>query len=60
MIKRGDDDFQFPIGRQGSYAAASISGTGGNIDDEFEAEYFLGSPGTTFGTTIENPPMIPR
>ena len=58
MRKRGDDNFQFPIGKQGSYAAVSISGTGGSIDDEFEAEYFLGSPGMTFGSAIENPPLV--
>ncbi|HKH61007.1 MAG TPA: hypothetical protein VKA49_09260, partial [Flavitalea sp.] len=56
--KLGDDDFQFPIGKQGIYAPASISGTGGNTNDEFEAEYFLGSPATIFGTAIENPPIV--
>lgn len=58
MRKRGDDDFQFPIGKQGNPAAVSISGTGGGTDDEFEVEYFLGSPGTTFGSAIENPPLV--
>ena len=58
MRKLGDDDFQFPIGKQGIYAPASISGTGGNTNDEFEAEYFLGSPATIYGATIEDPPIV--
>ena len=58
MRKVGDDDFDFPIGKQGNYAPASISGTGGIVNDEFEAEYFLGSPGATFGFAIESPPMV--
>lgn len=58
MRKIGDDDFEFPIGKQGNYAPVSIAGTGGNPADEFEAEYSLGNPNTIFGTTVENPPII--
>ena len=58
MRKAGNDDFDFPIGKQGNYAPASISGTGGMLTDEFEAEYFLASPGATFGYVIESPPMV--
>jgi hypothetical protein len=58
MRKVGDEDFTFPVGKQGNYAPISISGAGGNPTDEFEAEYSLGDPTTIFGNTVENPPII--
>jgi hypothetical protein len=58
MRKLGDDDFEFPIGKQGDYAPLVISGTGGGLSDEFEAEYFLGKPAVIFGSSIESPPLV--
>ena len=58
LRKMGDDDFQFPVGKQGDYAPVSISGTGGMVTDQFEAEYFLGNPTINIGTAFENPPMV--
>lgn len=58
MKKKGDDNFDFPVGRQADYGPVSISGTGGLTTDEFEAEYFLGNPVSIFGSAFENPPII--
>jgi len=57
MRKIGDDNFIFPLGKQGDYAPLSISGTG-TVSDEFVAEYYLGNPTIIFGSTVESPPII--
>jgi hypothetical protein len=56
--KIGDEDFIFPVGKQTDYAPASVTGTGGNPADEFEAEYFLGNPILAFGSGMEDPPIV--
>ncbi len=56
--KIGDDDFEFPIGKQGDYAPLKITGSGGSITDEFVAEYFLGSPQHAYGYSFESPPVV--
>ena len=58
MLKNGDDDFEFPLGKQGNYAPLAITGSNGGGSDEFMAEYFTGDPGTRFGSSIENPPVL--
>jgi hypothetical protein len=58
MRKIGDDNFVFPIGKQGDYAPVSITGTGGNTTDVFDAEYFFGDPSIIFGSLVEDPPII--
>ena len=55
--KIGDDDFVFPIGKQSDFAPVSITGAGGSVTDEFQAEYFLGDPAIAFGKTVESPPI---
>lgn len=55
--KVGDDDFEFPVGKQGDYAPVSISGTGSS-SDEFEAEYFFGNPSMLFGTSADHPSIV--
>ena len=56
--KIGDEDFEFQVGKQGDYAPVAIAGLGGNVTDEFEAEYVLGNPLLIFGSTVENPPIV--
>ncbi|MBC7827975.1 MAG: hypothetical protein H7122_09530 [Chitinophagaceae bacterium] len=58
LRKIGDDDFDFPVGKQADYAPVSIAGAGGTVTDEFEAEYFHGNPTIIFGSAIEAPPII--
>lgn len=55
--KVGDEDFEFPTGRQGDYAPVKISGSG-SATDEFEAEYLYGNPTTIFGSGKEDPPIV--
>lgn len=55
--KIGDDDFEFPVGKQGNYAPLSLTG-GGSISDEFEAEYLLANPLTSYGKSYQNPPIL--
>lgn len=43
MSKIGDEDFIFPIGKGAIYAPLSITG-GGNVTDEFTAEYIRENP----------------
>ncbi|MEO5999222.1 MAG: T9SS type A sorting domain-containing protein [Chitinophagaceae bacterium] len=56
--KIGDDDFEFPVGKQGDYAPVKITGSGGAVTDECLAEYFLANPELAFGPTFENPPVV--
>ena len=56
--KFGDDDFEFPVGRQNDYAPVTISGTGGDPGDSFEAEYLYGNPSLIFGSAKEDPPIV--
>ena len=58
LRKIGDDDFNFPIGKQGNYAPVSIAGPGGIPSDAFEAEYMLGNAVAIFGNALETPPII--
>lgn len=58
MKKTGDEDFEFPIGKQGDYAPVKISGPAGAVTDEFMAEYFLADPKIKFGPFFENPPIF--
>ncbi|HKO82362.1 MAG TPA: T9SS type A sorting domain-containing protein [Chitinophagaceae bacterium] len=54
--KIGDDDFNFPVGSGDIYAPIGIAGGGGNVTDEFIAEYKRQNPQSTpgLGNTIEN------
>ena len=56
MKKIGDDDFDFPVGSGDIYAPIGIAGGGGNISDEFIAEYKRQNPQSTpgLGNSIEN------
>lgn len=56
MKKIGDDDFNFPVGSGNIYAPIGISGAGGNVTDEFIAEYIRQNPQSTpgLGNSIEN------
>lgn len=56
--KIGNNDFEFPIGKQGDYAPIKITRTAGKDVDEFIAEYFLGNPQLIYGIDFENPPMV--
>lgn len=58
MRKKGDDDFEFPAGRQGDYAPVKITGTEGAVSDEFQVEYFLANPVTLYGNLIDNPSIV--
>lgn len=49
MTKTGDDDFIFPIGKGGIYAPIGISGTGGQVTDQFTAEYIRANPHSAVG-----------
>ncbi len=58
LQKNGDDDFEFPVGKQGDYAPLKITGTGGQVMDIFVAEYFLGDPALKYGVSFESPPLV--
>lgn len=58
LQKNGDDDFEFPVGKQGDYAPLKITGAGGQVTDIFVAEYFLGDPALKYGVAFENPPLV--
>ena len=58
LRKIGDDDFEFPVGKESDYAPVKISGIGGNVTDEFTAAYFLSNPATVYGASFENPPVV--
>lgn len=58
MRKKGDDDFEFPAGRQGDYAPVKITGTAGAVSDEFQVEYFLANPMTLYGNFIDDPSIV--
>ena len=58
MRKIGDDDFVFPVGKQGHYSPVSVAGAGGSTSDVFEAEYSLGNPALVFGSAMESPPIV--
>ena len=57
MRKKGDDDFEFPVGRQGDYAPVTITGAGA-VSDEFQVEYFLANPVTLYGNLINDPSIV--
>ena len=48
VIKKGNDDFTFAVGKQGKYSPLAMEKTGSNADDlvsdVFRAEYFPGNP----------------
>ncbi len=58
LRKIGDDDFEFPVGKQGDYAPLKITGSGGSITDEYVGEYYLGSPQQLYGNSFESPPVV--
>jgi hypothetical protein len=51
LKKRGDDDFEFPLGKQGSYAPVTVHGGQEGIMQEITVEYFNGDPSKLFGET---------
>jgi hypothetical protein len=58
LRKIGDDDFEFPVGKQGDYAPLKITGSGGSITDEYVGAYYLGSPQQLYGNSFESPPVV--
>lgn len=56
MIRRGDDDFIFPVGAGSIYAPIGISGPGA-VSDEFVAEYKRANPQSTpgLGNSLQSP-----
>lgn len=58
MRKKGDDDFEYPVGRQGDYAPVRIAGAAGAVSDEFQVEYFLANPKTRFGNAIDGVSIV--
>lgn len=58
MRKKGDDDFEYPVGRQGDYAPVKITGAAGAVSDEFQVEYFLANPVTHYGNLIGDPSIV--
>lgn len=57
MRKKGDDDFEFPVGKQGDYAPVKITGAGA-ASDEFQVEYFLANATTRFGDVVNDHSMV--
>jgi len=51
--KRGNTNFTFPVGKNGTYRPISITSPGGNSALFFTAEYFLGDPSIAFGTPLD-------
>lgn len=58
MRKKGDDDFEFPVGRQGDYAPVKITGSSGAVSDEFQVEYFLANATTRYGNVIDDHSIV--
>lgn len=55
MIKQGDDNFTFPVGKGSIYAPVGFTSSGMAVTDEFQAEYFRQDPQGVYGTNYENP-----
>ncbi|MEO6932923.1 MAG: T9SS type A sorting domain-containing protein, partial [Chitinophagaceae bacterium] len=58
MMKTGDEDFEFPIGRQGDYAPLKLLATGRISTDKTIAEYHHGNPQQAFGAIIDASPIL--
>lgn len=54
--KKGDEAFEFPVGRQRDYAPVAVS-AGSSASDEFVATYYHGNPQAVYGTALEYPPI---
>ncbi|MGC4036527.1 MAG: T9SS type A sorting domain-containing protein [Chitinophagaceae bacterium] len=55
MIKIGDDNFTFPVGKGSIYAPIGFNSTGMATTDAFQAEYFRSNPQTAFGINYQLP-----
>jgi hypothetical protein len=57
VIKIGNDNFEFPIGKSGSYAPATLGG-GGSTSDSYTSEYFAIAPHAIPTDTVGKDPSI--
>ncbi|QQR86254.1 MAG: hypothetical protein IPJ76_16935 [Flavobacteriales bacterium] len=53
IIKLGNDDFTFPVGKGTQYRYARITGLTSGLTDGFRGEYFPGDPEALFGPALE-------
>lgn len=53
VIKLGNDDFTFPVGKGTQYRYARITTLTSGLTDGFRGEYFTGDPEALFGPALE-------